>query len=303
MMNRREFLATGAFAGLAALSPSSASPRATGNPRFALNYAPHFGMFRHHAGDDLLEQIGFIADQGFAALEDNALRTRPAAVQTQIGRSLEQRGMTMGAFVGLADFGEPTFASGRADLRDRVLRDVRSSVETAKRVGARAFVVVPGKAAHRLPAIKQTSNAVDLLQRCAAICERAGVTMLLEPLNHWRGRPMLWLSSLAQARSVCRQVNRPSCKILLDVYHQHVTGRDVLREIDRSGSELGYIQFGDNPGRKEPGTGSIDYLSIVRMLHGRGYGGVIGLEHGNSRPGREGELAVIEAYAKLEAIR
>jgi hydroxypyruvate isomerase len=60
--------------------------------------------------------------------------------------------------------------------------------------------------------------------------------------------------------------------------------------------EIPYVQVGDNPGRNEPGTGEINYRNIFRHLHGKGYQGIVGMEHGNSKPGRAGERAVIDAY-------
>jgi hydroxypyruvate isomerase len=56
------------------------------------------------------------------------------------------------------------------------------------------------------------------------------------------------------------------------------------------------MQVGDNPGRKEPTTGEMNYKNIFRHLHEKGFAGVVGMEHGNSKPGVEGEKAVIEAY-------
>ena len=61
-----------------------------------------------------------------------------------------------------------------------------------------------------------------------------------------------------------------------------------------------YFQAGDNPGRKEPGTGEINYRNVFRHIHGKGFAGVVGMEHGNSLPGRDGELAVIRAYREAD---
>lgn len=55
------------------------------------------------------------------------------------------------------------------------------------------------------------------------------------------------------------------------------------------------MQVGDNPGRNEPGTGEINYRNIFRHVHGKGYTGVVGMEHGNAATGRTGERGVIEA--------
>ena len=71
--------------------------------------------------------------------------------------------------------------------------------------------------------------------------------------------------------------------------------------MDASWDEIAYFQVGDNPGRKEPTTGEINYLNVFKHIHGKGFKGIVGMEHGNSRPGIEGEQAVIEAYLKSDS--
>ena len=61
------------------------------------------------------------------------------------------------------------------------------------------------------------------------------------------------------------------------------------------------MQVGDNPGRKEPGTGEINYANVFAHLKRKGYTGVVGMEHGNSKPGVDGERAVVEAYRTADA--
>jgi hydroxypyruvate isomerase len=59
--------------------------------------------------------------------------------------------------------------------------------------------------------------------------------------------------------------------------------------------------MGDNPGRKEPTTGEINYTNVFRHIHDKGYIGVMGMEHGNSKPGKAGEQAVIDAYVACDS--
>jgi len=206
--------------------------------------------------------------------------------------------MQMGVFVATADFGNPTFTSGKKKFREQVLTDMRDAVELAKRVNAKYCTVVPGKFDHRLPMGYQTANTIDTLKYCAEICEPSGLVMVLEPLNHWANHPELFLHKIPQAYMICRAVNSPSCKILFDIYHQQITEGNLIPNIDRAWSEIAYFQIGDNPGRKEPGTGEINYMNIFRHLHHKGYTGILGMEHGNSKPGAAGEQAVIDAYVK-----
>ena len=80
---------------------------------------------------------------------------------------------------------------------------------------------------------------------------------------------------------------------------QRNTGH-LIPMMDMCWSEIAYIQIGDNPGRKEPGTGEINYKNIFKHLHEKGYKGVLGMEHGNFHEGKEGEMAVIKAYRESD---
>ena len=71
--------------------------------------------------------------------------------------------------------------------------------------------------------------------------------------------------------------------------------------MDAAWSEVGYFQIGDNPGRNEPTTGEVNYRNVFAHIHGKGYAGVLGMEHGNSKPGKEGERALIDAYRACDA--
>jgi len=100
---------------------------------------------------------------------------------------------------------------------------------------------------------------------------------------------------------ICKAVNSPSCKILYDIYHMQRNEGHIIPTIDMVWDEIGYFQIGDNPGRKEPTTGEINYRNIFKHIYEKGYTGILGMEHGNSKPGKEGELAVIEAYRTVDA--
>ncbi len=296
-LGRREFFGGAALAAVAAarLAGAAGQPR-----RFSLNYAPHFGMFRHSAGDDPVDQLQFMADQGFTALEDNGMGARTVKQQERIADRLRRLGMTMGVFVAHADFGAVTFASADPAVRARLLGDIRAAVTIAARVDARWCTVVPGCVDRRLARDYQTASVIDNLKRCADICEAAGLVMVLEPLNTLRDHPGLFLTKIPQAYMICEAVNSPSCAILDDLYHQQITEGNLIPNIDAAWTRIAYFQVGDNPGRKEPGTGEINYRNIFRHLRAKGYQGLIGMEHGNSLADRKGEQAVIDAYIRCD---
>lgn len=308
-MNRRDFVQTG-LVGAASLTSGAAiaAPEDVPMPKklpqggsapFKLKYAPHFGMFRNHAGGDPIDELKFMYDQGFRAIEDNGMKGRAPADQEKIGKELTRLGMEMGVFVASAGFGNPNYASGDAGLRDKFLAEVKESVEVAKRVNAKWATVVPGEKFHRLKFDFQQANVIDLLRKACEICEPAGLVMVLEPLNH-RDHPNMFLVEVPQAYMICRAVNSPSCKILFDIYHQQISEGNIIPNINAAWTETAYYQIGDNPGRKEPTTGEINYKNIFRHIHSKNFKGILGMEHGNAKPGKEGEVALINAYRSCD---
>ncbi|MDN5200422.1 TIM barrel protein [Fulvivirgaceae bacterium BMA10] len=269
--------------------------------KFNLKYAPHFGMFTNHSGKDLLDQLQFMSEVGFTALEDNGMPRRSVEDQKKIGKKMEQLGMEMGVFVAYANFNEVTFAGNNKDAREGVLKNIRSAVEVAKRCNAKWMTVVPGAYDKKLHWDYQTANCVELLKRCSDILEPHGLVMVLEPLNWHANHPGVFLTKMPQSYMICKAVNSPSCKILDDLYHQQITEGNLIPNIDMSWDEIAYFQVGDNPGRKEPTTGEINYNNVFKHIHKKGFNGIVGMEHGNSQSGKEGELAVIEAYKKSDA--
>ena len=302
-MERRELLRTTLAAGAALGLGAVPARRALGAPvrTFKLKYAPHFGMFKHHAGEDLVDQLEFAADQGFTAFEDNGMPDRPVELQERIAAAMTRLGMTMGVFVAEADFENVTFAANTPETRELVTKKAKAAVEVAKRVNAKWTTVVPGCYDEGLEWDYQTANVIDNLKRFAEIIEPHGLVAVLEPLNPWRNHPGLFLTKVPQAFMICQAVGSPSCKILCDIYHQQITEGNLIPNIDRSWDEIAYFQMGDNPGRKEPTTGEINYKNIFKHIHGKGYGGVMGMEHGNSKPGKAGEQALIDAYVSCDS--
>jgi hydroxypyruvate isomerase len=125
--------------------------------------------------------------------------------------------------------------------------------------------------------------------------------MVIEPLNWWANHAGQFLTKIPQAYEICRAVDSPSCKILFDIYHQQISEGNLIPNIDMAWEEIAYFQIGDNPGRNEPTTGEINYRNVFRHIRDKGYNGILGMEHGNSKPGSAGEMAVIEAYHKVDA--
>ena len=299
-MKRRGFINTIAATAPLAVFPKNQSIGDLFKNKFNLNYAPHFGMFQNMAGENLIDQLNFMADNGFKAFEDNGMKNRSISMQEKIGSTLNKRNMSMGVFVAHKIYwNEPNLASGNKNKRQEFLKYITESVDVAKRVNAKWMTVVPGHKDLRLNLSYQESNVIDSLKFACDILEKHNLVMVLEPLN-FRDHPGLFLTESPQAYRICKAVNSKSCKILFDIYHQQIQEGNLIPNIEKCWSEIEYFQIGDNPGRKEPTTGEINYKNVFKYIHEKGYGGILGMEHGNSISGIHGEKKLINSYQEVD---
>ncbi len=308
-MKRKSFIRRSLLGGASVLGGTSllasgaakaAAPAnsAAGQP-VNLTYATHDGMFRNSAGDNFIDQIKFAYDQGFRSIEDNGMAKRPVEQQQQIGDALAKLGMSMGVFVlDKGGNGANSTTTGKMENLEIFLKGCRQAVEVSKRCNGKLTTVVPGDFDRHLPIGIQTANVIDALRQGSEILEPHGIVMVIEALSD---TPDLFLRYSDQSFEICRAVNSPSCKILFDMYHMQRNEGDVIHHIDLTYSEIGYFKIGNNPGRNEPGAGEMDYRNIFKHIYGKGYKGILGMEHGNALPGKEGEQALIKAYRDADS--
>lgn len=300
-MKRSDFIKKASLIAGAPLIPSISkvvqADSQSGKP-FKLDYAPHQGMFSATAGKNFLDEIRYMHDLGFRSIEDNGMYGRSVEDQKKIGDLLEKLGMRMGVFVvDKGGNGANTLAVNKKEHIDIFLEGCRKSVEIAKRVNAKWVTVVPGDYERRLPIGVQTGNVIEALKRGADIFEPHGIVMVLEALSD---TPDLFLRYTDQAYMICKGVGSPSCKILYDAYHMQKNEGHLISMMENCWDEIAYVQVGDNPGRKEPYTGEVNYRNVFKWLHEKGYSGVVGMEHGMSKSGKEGEELLVQAYRKAD---
>jgi len=308
--SRRDFIRKATAAGGAIMaapavfgSDSFGAKRKAPDPvtPFKLKYAPGFGMFREHAGTDLIDNIKFCHDQGFRAMFDNGLPGRPVEDQTKIANEMQRQGMDLGPYVLRGDPRIPDFVLNKQEIRDMLADVMKKAIEVTKRTGVKQALIVLGRYDDRLHIDYQTANAIDNLRLCCDIVEPEGITLVLEPLNNLINHPGLFLTRIPQAYAICRAVNRPSCKILNDVYHQQISEGNLIPNIEAAWDEIGAFHCGDNPGRNEPGTGEINFKNLFKYIYNRKYEGVICMEHGKSVKGKEGEIKLLNAYREADS--
>ena len=302
-MERRGFLRNSAFAGAAVLPGLSlfGNEKTTELQKpFNLNYGFHDGMFAAHAGKDFIDQIKFAHEHGFRSIEDNGMMDRTPEMQAKIGDTLAKLGMQMGVFVITTNgwHWKMSLATGKQEFKDLIVRDCKTAVEVAKRCNAKWMTVVPGNYDRTQHLDMQTAHVIVGLRRGTEILEKHGLVMVLEPLSD---NPDLFLRYSTQTYMICKAVNSTSCKILFDMYHMQRNEGNIISNIDKTWDEIGYFQIGDNPGRNEPTTGEMNYKNIFKHIYNKGYRGIMGMEHGNSIKGKEGELALIKAYRESDS--
>ena len=307
-MERRKFIRNSFLTGAAAITGGQSFAQIKEpdylkeNKVFNLDYAFHDGMFKNNGGDDFLDQIKWAYDQGFRSIEDNGMMARPVEQQKKIGDLLTKLGMKMGVFVITSDnwHWKTSLTTGKQEFIDRMMKDCKEAVEVSKRVNAKWMTVVPGNYERTLSQDMQTANVIVALRKGAEILEPHGLVMVLESLSD---NPDLFLRGTNQAYMICKAVNSSACKFLFDMYHMQRNEGNIIANIDKVWEETGYFQIGDNPGRKEPGTGEMNYKNIFKHIYNKGYKGILGMEHGNSIAGKEGEMALIKAYREADSFK
>jgi hydroxypyruvate isomerase len=314
-MERRKFIRNSFLSGAATITVGQSfaekknetefvktQTKAAENKPFNLDYAFHDGMFKNHAGEDFLEQIKWAYDQGFRSIEDNGMMGRTVEQQKKIGDLLAKLGMRMGVFVITSDswHWKTSLTTGKQEFIDRMMKDCKEAIEVAKRCNAKWMTVVPGNYERSLSHDMQTANVIMALRKGADILAPHGLVMVLEALSD---NPDLFLRGTHQSYMICKAVNSPACKFLFDMYHMQRNEGNIIANIDKVWDETPYFQIGDNPGRKEPGTGEMNYKNIFKHISNKGFKGILGMEHGNAKPGKEGEMELIKAYREADSFK
>ena len=306
-MKRRSFIKSTAVSGIAltgltgAMGAYASDSKVSNSAKFKLKYAPSLGNFRELAGKDPIDNIKFIADQGFRAVFDNGLMKKPPELQEKIANELTRLGLDLGPFVLYADFKVKSMVTQDPDIKEMLKKKMQEGLEVQKRTGAKTALVVPGHFDEGLERGYQMANVIDNMRMCCDIVGKTGLQLVMEPLNAWTNHPGLFLTKMPEAYLICKGVDHPSCKIVDDLYHQQITEGNLIPNMDMCWDYIAAFHLGDNPGRKEPTTGEINFKNIFKHIYQKGYDGVLCCEHGKSKPGKEGELAFIKAYREVDS--
>jgi hydroxypyruvate isomerase len=121
-------------------------------------------------------------------------------------------------------------------------------------------------------------TAARTLTRLAELGERAGRVFTLENLNTAVDHPHTPFAKAADTLALVEAVDNPHLRMNLDLYHAQIGEGNLIELVERALPVVGEIQVADVPGRREPGTGEINYPAVAGALDRLGYDGVVALE-------------------------
>jgi hydroxypyruvate isomerase len=173
--------------------------------------------------------------------------------------------------------GELGFAC-HPDRRDEFRASVPLAIATARALGCSRLNCMAGYVPPGADPAAVEATLIENLRLAAGETARAGLQLLLEPLNT-HDRPGLFLTGSAQALTIMDAVGADNLRLQADCYHLWRMGEDLLPTLSALLPRVGHIQVADVPGRHQPGSGEIPYPEIFTMLGARGYSGWIGAEY------------------------
>lgn len=277
--------------------------------KWNLRYAPHLGyrppfrpLFAESVGtDDPVDQISFAAERGFSGVLYAAARTRSSHEQERVGNALAKHGLEPGCilYTTFDKLSNTSWATPGTEAKAWIAQELGQAIETAHRLGSRRLAVLGG-ASDQMPIGSQLDVFVDHLRFAADQAFAHGVTLCLETLSRKSVASML-LQHIGDACAVVKAVNHPAVRLIFDTAHIQIMDGDLLLNLERAWNYIEIIQLADNPGRLEPGSGEINFESILRVLLDRGYTGLVELEYGWRDPGKSSEMRGLETLQRLDA--
>jgi len=295
-MDRRGFLGAAAGGGLATAAATAATGAETPGKPFKLRYACELNWLEKELG--VAQRLDLFKEHGFTAVEYNGLLRHPLPEVESIRRELDARSMDFGIFVANPGGWD---RAGVVDPKQHpaFLDEIRKALEYHKLIRNRSATTLTGMARPGVSRSEQRRSCVEGFKKAAELLAGSELALVVEPLNHI-DHPGFFMTHADELAEVIAQVASPNVRMLYDFYHLQVTQGNLIRDFQQYYDLVGYIQTGDVPGRKEPGTGETNYRNVFKAVHAKGYSGLVGMEHGFSVPGREGFLRCAKAYREAD---
>ena len=233
--------------------------------RFAANIEMWWG------GTPFLDRIDAAAALGFPAVEFWPYQGKDIDA---VAARAKAAGMIIAQFTAWG------FRPGMNEVsnHDKFEAQIREACAVAKRLDCKMATVVGGNDVKGLSQAQMHENIIAGLKRVAPIAEDNDITLILEPMNIRVDHKGHCLYGSPDAVRICREVDSTHVKINWDLYHMQISEGDLCGRLAEGFDQVGYLQLADHPGRREPGTGEINYARVLRQAHDLGYRGLVGVE-------------------------
>lgn len=167
---------------------------------------------------------------------------------------------------------------------DRLEEQCAAAIEQAKGLNCKCIVGLTGETSSKwtITYDKAAQNVITFLRRVKGMLEDNGIIMVLETLNQLQNHQNFWLTTTDQAQLIVQAVDSPNVKQLYDIYHQQITEGNLIPNIKNNIDGIGHMHIGDNPGRKQPGTGEINFPNVFKAIAETGYDGYVAVECGHT---------------------
>ena len=120
---------------------------------------------------------------------------------------------------------------------------------------------------------------VENVRYAAHELEKHNIQLLLEPINSKIDMPGFLLDTLDKALHLIQECQSSNVRIQFDIYHMQIMQGDIIRNLAQYLPMIGHIQFADNPGRHEPGSGELNFQRIFSSLDELNYTGWVSAEY------------------------
>ena len=168
------------------------------------------------------------------------------------------------------------------DTRQIFIDSFKETVEAAKALNVPNIIATVGNERSDISREAQFDICVTTLKELSKIAEDNGIMIVLEPLNILVNHAGYFLVTSDEAFKMIKAVDSPNCKLLFDIYHQQISEGNIIRNITNNIDLIGHFHIADNPGRREPGTGEINYTNVFDAIQKTGYDRWLAFECGRS---------------------
>ncbi len=163
--------------------------------------------------------------------------------------------------------------------RENLLGEVQSNIDFARKLEIPMLLLMSGDAIPGKSYAEQWASLVESSKRCGDLAAKAGVTLIVEPLNTKVNHKGYFLDSCVAGLKLMKEVDHPYVRLLFDIYHEQVQVGDVTRTIQAAAPYTRVFHIADNPGRNDPGTGEMNYDNIYKAIKKTGYEWYITMEY------------------------